>query len=165
MKKLFIFAFVAVMAANAGAQEAKAECKEKKMSSEERVEMDIKRFRHELYLSDQQAANFAVTYRDYSAAKEELFRKGKECCRRDSASAPSDDELDKFFKQRLAGQKKLIELKEKYYGKFRKDLNPRQTATVLRLNENHHHPKGGNVRAKGEVPRKPQERPQGKPLR
>ena len=42
------------------------------MSKEQRVEMDIKFLTDELYLSDEQAAKFAVTYREFVAAKEKL---------------------------------------------------------------------------------------------
>lgn len=85
MKKLMILAISAILAANISAQEAKAqkgECKkaqkECKFNKEERIEMDIKLLTDELYLSDEQAAKFAVTYREFIAAKEKLneqFRK------------------------------------------------------------------------------------------
>ena len=79
MKKLLILAMSVMMVASMSAQEAKAEkaeCKkdkkECKMTKEQRVEMDIKFLTEELYLSDEQAAKFAVTYREFIAAKEKL---------------------------------------------------------------------------------------------
>ena len=79
MKKLLVLAVSAILAANISAQEAKAqkaECKkeqkEQKLSKEERVERDIKILSEELYLSEEQAEKFAVTYREYIAAKEKL---------------------------------------------------------------------------------------------
>lgn len=79
MKKLLILAMSVMMVANMSAQEAKAEkaeCqknkKECKMTKEQRIEMDIKFLTDELYLSDEQAAKFAVTYREFIAAKEKL---------------------------------------------------------------------------------------------
>lgn len=79
MKKLLVLAVSAILAANISAQEAKAqksECKkeqkEQKFSKEERVERDIKILSEELYLSEEQAEKFAVTYREYIAAKEKL---------------------------------------------------------------------------------------------
>jgi len=74
MKRLFILAISAILVANISAQEqkaGKAECKkakkECKMSKEERIEIEIKMLSDELYLSDEQAAKFAVTYREYKA--------------------------------------------------------------------------------------------------
>ena len=79
MKKLMILAMSVMMMTSMSAQEAKAgkaECKKEKkecrMSKEQRVEMDIKLLAEELYLSEEQAAKFAVTYREYVAAKEKL---------------------------------------------------------------------------------------------
>ena len=79
MKKLMILAMSVMMMTSVSAQEAKAEkaaCKKDKkecrMSKEQRVEMDIKFLTEELYLSEEQAAKFAVTYREFVAAKEKL---------------------------------------------------------------------------------------------
>lgn len=79
MKKLMILAMSVMMMTSMSAQEAKAckaECKKDKkecrMSKEQRVEMDIKFLTDELYLSEEQAAKFAVTYREFIAAKEKL---------------------------------------------------------------------------------------------
>ena len=79
MKKLLILAMSVMMMTSVSAQELKAQKaegkkdkKECKMDKEQRVEMDIKFLTEELYLSDEQAANFAVTYREYVAAKEKL---------------------------------------------------------------------------------------------
>ncbi len=79
MKKLMILAMSVLMVTSMSAQEAKArkgECKrdkkECKMDKEQRIEMDIKFLTEELYLSDEQAAKFAVTYREFIEAKAKL---------------------------------------------------------------------------------------------
>ena len=79
MKKLMILAMSVLMVAGMSAQELKAvkaenrkDKKEFRMNKEQRVEMDIKYLTEELYLSDEQAAKFAVTYREFVAAKEKL---------------------------------------------------------------------------------------------
>ena len=133
MKKLFVLAISAILVANISAQEQEKECKGKKINKEERVEFDIKRLSHELYLSDKQAKNFAVTYREYAAELDKLFDK-KECPFKDGQEI-SDAELEKAAKVRFAKQRQLIDLQEKFYDKFRKDLNPRQVDQVLRLPE------------------------------
>lgn len=136
MKKLMILAISAILAANMSAQEVKHECcKGKQLTQEERVEFDIKRLTHELYLSDKQAANFAVTYREYAAKLDELFKKNIPAAQQEPGKELTDSELDALAKQRFKGLKDLADLQEKYYAKFRKDLNARQVEKVLRLNE------------------------------
>ena len=132
MKKLMILAISAILVANVSAQEAKRECKGKQLSKEERVEMDINRFKHELMLSDKQAEKFAVTFREYSAQLDEIFEKGKPE-KFEPGKELTDEQLDKLAKERFEGQKKFTELQEKFYVKFRKDLSARQVAKVLRL--------------------------------
>lgn len=132
MKKLMMLALSAMMVMNMSAQEMKREFKDKKLSKEERVEMDIHRLSHELLLSDAQAEKFAITYREYAAKKAELFDKNapKE---REPRKELSDAELDNLAKKRFEGMKKLAELDEAYYAKFRKDLSARQAAKIFRL--------------------------------
>ena len=134
-KKMVVLALGALMVANVSAQEQKKNCfAGEQFSKEERVEFDIKRFTHELMLSDKQAEKFAATYREYAAKLDELFQKnapeklepGKEL---------TDAELDKLAKKRFEGIKALADLQSKYYDKFRKDLSARQVEKVLRLGE------------------------------
>lgn len=135
MKKIVILAISAILVANVSAQEFKKECFDgKKISKEERVELDIKRFTNELMLSDQQAVKFAVTYREYAAKLDELFQKNvpAKC---EPGKELTDADLDKLAKQRFEGFKALADLQAKYYDKFRKDLSARQVEKVLRFDE------------------------------
>lgn len=135
MKKIVILALSAIFVANISAQEMKNEkCDGKKFSKEERVELDIRRFTNELMLSDQQAEKFAVTYREYSAKMDELFKKNK-VFNRQQGKVLTDAELDQKAKQRFESFKELADLQSKYYDKFRKDLSARQVAKVLRFDE------------------------------
>ena len=84
MKKIIVLAISAILVANVSAQEVKAgkaECKkdkkECKMSCEERINRDIQWLTEELYLSEEQAAKFAVTYREFIAEKVKLNEKFK----------------------------------------------------------------------------------------
>ena len=86
MKKLLLLAVAAILAMNISAQEAKgqkAECKnakkecklskeEKQQLLKERTEKDIRFLSQELYLSEEQEASFAQTYREYIEAKVKL---------------------------------------------------------------------------------------------
>ena len=133
MKKIMILAIGALFAANISAQEMKQEFKQ--LSKEERIEFDIKRFSHELMLSDQQAEKFAVTYREYAIKLNELLEKNVFAAKPEPGKELTDSELDALAKQRFAGMKDLANLQEKYYSKFRKDLSARQVEKVLRFNE------------------------------
>ena len=138
MKKLMFLALGALLAANVCAQDPKRDCpkelREQQPTPEQRVEMDIKYFIHELYLSDKQAENFAALYREYSAKLEAVKEKMKPA-KPEAGKTLSDKELDKQAKLRIAAQKELADLQSKYYDKFRKELNARQVEKVLRLNE------------------------------
>ena len=135
MKKIVILALSAIFVANISAQEMKNEkCDGKKFNKEERVELDIRRFTNELMLSDQQAEKFAVTYREYSAKMDELFKKNK-VFNRQQGKVLTDAELDQKAKQRFESFKDLADLQSKYYDKFRKDLSARQVTKVLRFDE------------------------------
>lgn len=136
MKKLWILALSAIFVANVSAQEVKKEgCKGKQLSKEERVDFDIKRLKHELMLSDEQAAKFEVTYREYAGKLDELFQKRAPKEDFQPGKELTDKDLDKFAKDRLEGRKDFAELQLKFYDKFRKDLSARQVEKVLRLNE------------------------------
>ena len=136
MKKLLVLAVSAILVANISAQEQKKEgCKDKQMTKEERVEFEIRRFKHELMLSDQQAEKFAVTYREYAGKLDEVF--GKNAPKEDFKPGQelTDKDLDRMAKARFAGMKEIAAVQEKYYDKFRQDLSARQAEKVMRLNE------------------------------
>ena len=115
MKKIVILALSAIFVANISAQEMKNEkCDGMKFNKEERVELDIRRFTNELMLSDQQAEKFAVTYREYSAKMDELFKKNK-VFNRQQGKVLTDAELDQKAKQRFESFKDLADLQSKYY--------------------------------------------------
>ena len=136
MKNLFVLAISALLVANVSAQEQKKECcKGKQPSKEEFVEFEIKRLSHELYLSDEQAQKFAVTYREYAAKLDELFSKNAPKEDFEPGKELTDKELDKLAKQRFEGMKNLVELQSKYYDKFRKNLSARQVEKVFRFKE------------------------------
>jgi hypothetical protein len=134
MKKLLFLALGAILAVNINAKEVKADNeqgkKDCKMSKEERIEKEIKILTEELYLSEEQAGKFAATYRDYANKLDAIFAKKADKAK-EQGKELSDKELDQINKARLAAKKEVIELKEKFYDKFRKDLNPRQAERAI----------------------------------
>lgn len=91
MKKLMILAVTAIFAANISAQEVqtrqgevKKSHKEHKMSKEECqkqqeacIERDIRHLSQELYMSEEQTAKFAKTYREFRIEQLKLAEKYK----------------------------------------------------------------------------------------
>lgn len=139
MKKILILALSAILAVNISAQEQQKErVAGKPLSNEEKVELQIKHLSRELMLSEQQTRKFAVTFREYAAAKEKLFpKKAKKMV--EQGKELTDAELDQLAKQRFECKKKFVDLQVKFYDKFRKDLSARQVQKVLQLNESHDH--------------------------
>ena len=133
MKKIVMLAVSAILVANLSAQELKKECC-KKISKEEKVELDIKRLTNELLLSDKQAEKFAATYRDYAAKVDELFQQSF-TAKEEKEKVLTEAELDKLAKQRFENFKNLADLQSKYYDKFRKFLSARQVEKVLQFDE------------------------------
>ena len=141
MKKILILALSAILAVNISAQEQQKErVAGKPLSNEEKVELQIKHLSRELMLSEQQTQKFAVTFREYAAAKEKLFpKKAKKMV--EQGKELTDAELDQLAKQRFECKKKFVDLQAKFYDKFRKDLSARQVQKVLQLEESRdHHP-------------------------
>ncbi len=139
MKKILILALSAILAVNISAQEQQKERVEgKPLSNEEKVELQIKHLSRELMLSEQQTQKFAVTFREYAAAKEKLFpEKAKKMV--EQGKELTDAELDQLAKQRFECKKKFVDLQTKFYDKFRKDLSARQVQKVLQLDDFHGH--------------------------
>lgn len=139
MKKILILALSAILAVNISAQEQQKErVAGKPLSNEEKVELQIKHLSRELMLSEQQTQKFAVTFREYAAAKEKLFpKKAKKMV--EQGKELTDAELDQLAKQRFECKKKFVDLQVKFYDKFRKDLSARQVQKVLQLNDSHDH--------------------------
>lgn len=135
MKKIVILAISAIFVANISAQEAKKVCfPGDSLTKEQRVELDIKRFTHELMLSDKQAEKFSTTYREYTDKLDELFQKNAPA-KIEPGTVLTESELDKMAKDRFDGIKKFVDLQSKYYDKFRKFLSARQVNKVLRRDD------------------------------
>ena len=112
MKKIVMLAVSAILVANLSAQELKKECC-KKISKEEKVELDIKRLTNELLLSDKQAEKFAATYREYAAKVDELFQQSF-TAKEEKEKVLTEAELDKLAKQRFENFKNLADLQHEY---------------------------------------------------
>lgn len=136
MKRIMILAISAMLVANVCAQDpTQKDSTAKQQTKEERVEQDIMRLTHELMLSDKQAEKFAVTFREFVAARDQIFEKNAKAPDAEARKKLSEKELDQLAKERFNGMKEWANLQSKYYDKFRKNLSARQVEKVLLLNE------------------------------
>ena len=115
---------------------AYAQDKQKKegnrMSVEQLAELRSKRIAQTLALDDATAEKFTTTFcacqKDmYAANKAMKENKGKK------RSEMTDAEIDTMLKDRFKQSRKLLDLREKYYGEYRKFLSARQVQRVYKL--------------------------------
>ena len=97
---------------------------------------------------------FKSLMKEYHAERKAVAEKyrGKKL---EKGQNPTEEQMDGFMKQGYAMRKALLNLEEKYYGKFRKFLAPRQAAQAVKVNgfanERGKHARNGK---KGNAPRK-----------
>ncbi|MGN0214156.1 MAG: hypothetical protein ACI4AH_05030 [Muribaculaceae bacterium] len=136
MKKLIIMTIVAAIGAvsTMNAQPlARRGGEAKKVDPEKTIENKVQRMQEQLLLDDKQGEKFAVIYKDYLKAQQDLKKQygREEKAERGQRKQLTDDQIVERQKQRLAFQKKSAELKEEYYGKMSKVLTPRQLEKVF----------------------------------
>lgn len=129
MKKILLLAVVALSCLYVMAQE------KKQLSEEEKMEGRVKRMQQELMLDDNASEKFATIYKDYltdmKKAGDEMQESRKALKEKRKAGTLKDSDIKSFQKQQLANEKKMVELREKYYDKFGKVLNARQVDKVM----------------------------------
>ena len=115
---------------------ANAQNKQKKdgsrMSVEQLTELRAKRIAQALALDDATAQKFTTTFcacqkELYAANKAMQENKGKK------RSEMTDAEIETIQKDRFKQSRKLLDLREKYYGEYRKFLSARQVQRVYEL--------------------------------
>lgn len=115
---------------------ANAQNKQKKdgsrMSVEQLTELRAKRIAQALALDDATAQKFTTTFcacqkELYAANKAMKENKGKK------RSEMTDAEIEAIQKDRFKQSRKLLDLREKYYGEYRKFLSARQVQRVYEL--------------------------------
>ena len=115
---------------------ANAQNKQKKdgsrMSVEQLTELRAKRIAQALALDDATAQKFTTTFcacqkELYAANKAMKENKGKK------RSEMTDAEIETIQKDRFKQSRKLLDLREKYYGEYRKFLSARQVQRVYEL--------------------------------
>lgn len=100
-------------------------------------------------LKEEDKEAFKALMKEYHAERKAVMEKnrGKKL---EKGQKPTEEQMDAFMKQAYANRKALLDLEEKYYGKFRKFLAPRQAAQAVKVDgfngqrNNHKAFRGGN---------------------
>ena len=113
---------------------ANAQNKQKKdgsrMSVEQLTELRAKRIAQALALDDATAQKFTTTF---CACQKELYAANKAMNKGKKRSEMTDAEIETIQKDRFKQSRKLLDLREKYYGEYRKFLSARQVQRVYEL--------------------------------
>ena len=115
---------------------ANAQNKQKKdgsrMSVEQLTELRAKRIAQALALDDATAQKFTTTF---CACQKELYASNKAMKENKGKkrSEMTDAEIETIQKDRFKQSRKLLDLREKYYGEYRKFLSARQVQRVYEL--------------------------------
>lgn len=136
MKKYLILLFAA-LALNVSAQDAQGGNLEKREGAK-RGMMHRQRARNNpkamllKSVREEDKEAFKALMKEYHAERKAVMEKnrGKKL---EKGQKPTEEQMDEFMKQGYAMRKALLSLEEKYYGKFRKFLAPRQAAQAVKV--------------------------------
>jgi hypothetical protein len=136
MKKYLILLFAA-LALNVSAQDAQNGKSEKRegarhgMMHQQRGKNNPKAMLWKSVKEEDKEA-FKALMKEYHAERKVVMEKnrGKKL---EKGQKPTEEQMDAFMKQGYANRKALLDLEEKYYGKFRKFLAPRQAAQAVKV--------------------------------
>ena len=144
VKKIIAIATVAIVAfgtaMDASAQQKREQGKKgerKQMTPEQMLERKTARLANELALDDAKTADFTKLYKQYNDEmtavmkkyQPERFQKPDTTARREH-KVKTDAEVEKQILDRFAMSKATLDIREKYYKKFRTILSPKQIAKI-----------------------------------
>ena len=135
MKKYLILLFAA-LALNVNAQQDKQDKAPKREGAERgMVHMGMnKDAKANLWKSvkEEDKEAFKALMKEYHAERKAVMEKNK-CQKLEKGQKPTEEQMNAFMKQSYAKRKALLNLEEKYYGKFRKFLAPWQAAQAVKV--------------------------------
>ena len=131
MKNLILLFFLCATM-SVSAQNDKKCCEQTKCEQSNHDKKGHDRKARTIEVAPEHKEAFEALKKEYAEAKKEVYKKyrGEKAKR---GEKPTEEQMDARMKNHMACQKALLELQEKYYPKFRKMLNPFQTAQVLKL--------------------------------
>ena len=129
MKKLFLLLFLGMTLSVSAQQNGE---RGGQMRERQRQGMMQGRQQREIEVAPENKEAFEALKKEYHAERKAVAEKyrGKKL---EKGQKPTEEQMDAFMKQGYAKRKALLELEEKYYGKFRKFLAPRQAAQAVKV--------------------------------
>ncbi|MCQ2243742.1 MAG: hypothetical protein MJZ32_05735 [Bacteroidaceae bacterium] len=140
--KLFIAMLMLSASTMVMAQQEPKENGRKRPTQEQMVDMQWQRVAKKLMLSDAQSAKVKPIYEAYMKEMKETFpaegrlgnprptEAGKQ--KPEAPKQMTDAEVSAKVKQQFAAERKRLDVQEKYFDKFCKELNPRQAQFLLK---------------------------------
>jgi len=99
-----------------------------KPTAEQMQQMKIRHLINELALDDATAAKFTDVYKEYSSEMDNIRKSYAKKGKKDATL--TDAEIDAETKARFQQSRKILDVREKYYDKFRKFLSARQVKKI-----------------------------------
>jgi len=108
---------------------AQSNISQQHISREELAQRQAEYISRQLALEDAVSQQFIATYVDY---QKEVWALGSRL-HRDRQQQMTDAEAEQAIKQRMERSQKILDLREKYYGKYSQFLSPKQIERVYEL--------------------------------
>ncbi len=137
--KLFIAMLMLSASTMVMAQQEPRENNRQRPTQEQMVEMQWQRVAKQLMLSDAQTAKVKPIYEAYMKEMKETFPAHKaegrfgnpRPTKPEAPKQMTDAEVSTMVKNQFAAERKRLDIQEKYFDKFCKELNPRQAQFLL----------------------------------
>lgn len=120
---------------NANAQEKKEG--KRQFNPEMMVQKRAEKIANKLELDDATSAKFMETYKAYLKEMHEVYAKYGKQFRGKKDERKSDAQVEQDIKNQFAMSRAIIDVREKYYNKFRAFLNPRQIQVIYSQEREH----------------------------
>lgn len=123
-----VLAMLVIAFSTAFAQPQKSEKHRKAMNAEKMEEFQLNAILQKLALDDKEREQFIPLYKQY---QQEMKSTNKKCAAMSKRKTErTDAETEEVIKHQFAMAKQKVEIREKYYAKFRKFLSPKQIEKI-----------------------------------
>ena len=133
LKTLALATLALALCTNIYAQEQKPAPKKPKMTPEQMATIQAKDIAMNLGFDDATTEKFVKTFCDYRAEIRTANKAKQEAAPKISRKDMTEQQVEEQIKMQFTTSRKIVDIREKYYGEFRKYLNPRQIQRVYEL--------------------------------
>lgn len=131
LKTLALASLALMLCTSAVAQNSKT--KKQKRTPEQVATVQAKDIALSLGLDDATTEQFTKTFCDYRMEIRQANREKKAVNKGVARKDMTEEQVEQSIKAKFAHSRKVVDIREKYYGEFRKYLNPRQIQRVYEL--------------------------------